>query len=76
MTGPSAPAGWYPDPASNGQLYWDGRVWAPAPTAPRPPKKSNSGKIAAGVVAAVVAFLMIGNLGDDKEADASSAPAA
>ncbi len=76
MTGPSAPAGWYPDPAGNGQRYWDGRMWAPAPPAPRLPKKSSSGKIAAGVVAAVVAFLVIGNLGDDKEPDASSAPAA
>jgi hypothetical protein len=71
MTGPSAPAGWYPDPAGNGQRYWDGRTWAATAEPPRPLKKSKSGKLAAGVVAGFIALMVIGNLGDDDEADST-----
>lgn len=72
MTGPSAPAGWYPDPAGNGQRYWDGRAWAAAPVAPRPPAKPKAGKIATGVVAGFVALVIVGNLGDDDKVDSVS----
>lgn len=71
MTGPSAPAGWYPDPAGNGQRFWDGRSWAAAPVPPRPPKKSKSGKIAAGAVAGFVALMIVTNAGDDEDSASS-----
>jgi hypothetical protein len=44
MTGPRAPAGWYPDPSdTNVVRYWDGTAWtdlAAAPTQPLPVDRS------------------------------------
>ena len=38
MTGPRAPAGWYPDPSdSNVVRYWDGSAWTDLAAAPSPP---------------------------------------
>ena len=38
MTGPRAPAGWYPDPSdANVVRYWDGTTWTDLAAAPSPP---------------------------------------
>ena len=38
MTGPRAPAGWYPDPSdANVVRYWDGDAWTDLAAAPSPP---------------------------------------
>ncbi len=38
MTGPRAPAGWYPDPSdANVVRYWDGTTWTDLAAAPTPP---------------------------------------
>lgn len=42
MTTPPPPPGWYPDPAGQGQRYWDGIQWgpvAPVTTATQPAKQ-------------------------------------
>ncbi len=38
MTGPRAPAGWYPDPSDTKVVrYWDGSAWTDLAAAPSPP---------------------------------------
>ena len=42
MTGPRAPAGWYPDPSdANVVRYWDGTAWTDLAAAPSPPLPVN-----------------------------------
>ena len=42
MTGPRAPAGWYPDPSdANVVRYWDGTAWTELAAAPSPPLPVN-----------------------------------
>ena len=48
MTAPMTPPGWYPDPTTGSQRYWDGNVWldipSPAPAYPTP-VAARSGRI-------------------------------
>ena len=49
VSGPSTPAGWYPDPQDpSRQRYWDGAAWSeatqPFPTAPPPPPTAPYGQ--------------------------------
>lgn len=60
----TTPAGWYPDPSTGGQRYWDGTAWTnnttPAPaqpyTAPAPAKKKTPAWVwvIAGVIGTIV----------------------
>ncbi|MEN3285580.1 MAG: hypothetical protein V7607_6720 [Solirubrobacteraceae bacterium] len=56
---PSAPAvapGWYPDPQSLGQRYWDGRQWTQhiAPWGPPPTVKNDDVSGVGGYVVSVL----------------------
>ena len=58
MTGPRAPAGWYPDPSdTNVVRYWDGTAWtdlAAAPSQPLPVNQSTRAGSPPGEAAPVV----------------------
>jgi len=76
MTGPITP-GWYPDPHTGGQRYFDGTNWGPPapppPTAPPPENKSSKGKIIAAVIGAVLFLALISTCGnDDKKSESES----
>jgi Host cell surface-exposed lipoprotein/Protein of unknown function (DUF2510) len=78
--------GWYPDPSDpSRQRYFDGKVWTEnyAPFGPPPqaigqparPGMSRGKKIGLGVLAAFLAFIVLGSLGDNDENDTSSSSA-
>lgn len=86
MTQPTA--GWFPDPSDpSRQRYFDGKAWTEsyAPFGPPPqavgqsakPGMSRGKKVGLGVGAAVLAFIVIGSLGDsDKKPSSSSSSTA
>lgn len=64
----ASPPGWYPDPSTGGQRYWDGSVWTdetthhpwqpPGQTAAPQPKRK--GPVWPWIVAAVLAVMVLG----------------
>lgn len=73
---PAMAPGWYADPQSGQQKWWDGYQWAPQPPAPRPQKKSGAGKIVLIVVGVLAALLVIGAVaaGGKKGTDTAASP--
>jgi hypothetical protein len=81
MTQPAA--GWYPDPSDpSRQRYFDGKAWtenyapfAPPPQAPGQtgkPGMSRGKKIGLGVLAAVLALIVLSSLGNREKDESSS----
>lgn len=81
MTQP--PPGWFPDPSDPNRLrYFDGRAWtenyaalgAPAPGSSEPPKAglSRGAKVGLGVGGALLAVILISNVGGDEKTDTTS----
>lgn len=75
----ATPAGWYPDPNTGQQRYWDGQRWLPPGQVPRPVRSSSFWddlrraptwvKIGAGLLALIVVAGLIG--GPDEDSDES-----
>lgn len=82
----STTPGWYPDPETGQQRYFDGQNWGPTTPAAAPPppppqkKKSKRGKIILGILAAAITLIIAASLsggGDNKnngKTAAGSAP--
>lgn len=77
MTQPQPPAGWFPDPSDPSRLrYFDGKVWTEQYASlggqmsvqpPKPAKKQWNWKWVGGIGAAVLALVVLGNLGSNNE---------
>jgi Protein of unknown function (DUF2510) len=62
MTQPSGLPGWYPDPGSGGQRYWDGRQWTAYALPQRnqfPTTGSKGSSVPGGLVIAVIAVIAV-----------------
>jgi membrane protease YdiL (CAAX protease family) len=55
----SAPAGWYPDPYTGGQRYFDGRQWVGEPLPPTPTLETSAGHRDLPMTAAVGALVVL-----------------
>lgn len=55
----SAPAGWYPDPYTGGQRYFDGRIWVGDPVPPSPVLESKPEHPTLPLTAAIGALVVL-----------------